>query len=131
MDKKAKWKVPLLICLLAMGLHWPGAGGANSGEGRGLMADVVVAESIGTCWDDANECVGQAYGDATCDGSVNYADLAALKVGFGRCAPYTSPHCCADFTQDGCVNLADLFALKAGFFSGPYVPSTGNQDCAP
>ncbi|MHC4477163.1 MAG: C10 family peptidase [Planctomycetota bacterium] len=81
-----------------------------------------------TCWDPA-ECAGQPSGDATCDGEVNLADLFELKQHFGKSAPWTPPECCADFTQDGSINLADLFALKAGFGSGPYAPSTANQDC--
>ncbi|MHC4475586.1 MAG: DUF4350 domain-containing protein [Planctomycetota bacterium] len=85
---------------------------------------------VGTCWDPA-QCRGQPYGDATCDGTVNLADLFALKADFGKCAPWTSPECCADFTQDGCINLADLFALKAGFGSSGYSPSTLNQTCPP
>jgi probable HAF family extracellular repeat protein len=58
----------------------------------------------GTCWDTA-VCAGQPTGDATCDGSVNLADLLALKASFGKSAPWTPPECCADFTQDGSVNL--------------------------
>jgi hypothetical protein len=83
-----------------------------------------------TCW-SAAECAGQPNGDATCNGSVNLADLFALKANFGKCAPWTDPECCADFTQDGCINLADLFALKAGFGTSGYSPSTGNQRCPP
>jgi hypothetical protein len=83
-----------------------------------------------TCW-SAAECEGQPSGDATCDGSVNLADLFALKAHFGKCAPWTPPECCADFTQDWCINLADLFALKAGFGASGYVPSTGSQGCPP
>ncbi|MHC4476853.1 MAG: hypothetical protein ACYTEL_14495 [Planctomycetota bacterium] len=83
-----------------------------------------------TCWNPC-QCAGQPNGDATCDGSVNLADLFALKAHFGKCAPWTLPECCADFTQDGCINLADLFGLKAGFGSSGYSPSTGNQDCPP
>lgn len=85
--------------------------------------------STPTCWDES-ECVCQPHGDATCDGLLNLADLFALKAGFGRCAPWTAPHCCADFNQDGCVNLGDLYILKwAGFC--PVGPSTGNQNCPP
>ncbi|MHC4478758.1 MAG: hypothetical protein ACYTEL_24255 [Planctomycetota bacterium] len=83
-----------------------------------------------TCW-SAAECAGQSNGDATCDGSINLADLFALKAHFGKCAPWTPPECCADFTQDWCINLADLFALKAGFGTSGYVPSTGSQGCPP
>ena len=87
----------------------------------------VVLE-VPTCW-DATECAGQPNGDATCDGVVNLNDLAALKAAWGMGAPYTPPHCCADFTQDGAVNLNDLAALKAGWGTGGYLPSTLNQSC--
>jgi hypothetical protein len=84
--------------------------------------------NAGTCWDSA-ECAGQSFGDATCDGSVNLADMFALKAHFGKCAPWTPPECCPDVTQDNCINLADLFTLKAGFGSSGYSPSTGSQNC--
>jgi parallel beta-helix repeat protein/predicted outer membrane repeat protein len=84
----------------------------------------------GTCWDTA-VCAGQPNGDATCDGSVNLADLFALKAHFGKSAPWTPPECCADFTQDGSINLADLFVLKAGFGASGHSPSTLNQACPP
>jgi subtilisin-like proprotein convertase family protein len=81
-----------------------------------------------TCW-DAGECGGQPSGDGTCDGYINLGDLFALKASFGKCAPWTAPECCSDYDQSGCVNLGDLFVLKAGFGTGPYAPSTGNQNC--
>ncbi|MHC4477483.1 MAG: hypothetical protein ACYTEL_17685 [Planctomycetota bacterium] len=84
----------------------------------------------GTCW-DAAECAGQASGDATCDGSVNLADLFALKFAFGNNAPWTAGDCCADFNHDDSVNLGDLFILKAGFGSSAYSPSRGKQNCPP
>jgi hypothetical protein len=83
-----------------------------------------------TCW-DANECAGQALGDATCDGSVNLGDLFALKSAFGESAPWVPPECCADFNHDDSVNLGDLFILKAGFGTSGYSPSTGSQNCPP
>ncbi|MHC4478431.1 MAG: C10 family peptidase [Planctomycetota bacterium] len=95
------------------------------------VVDMGAYESLGsTCWNPL-ECVGQPDGDATCDGNVNLADLFALKEHFGKSAPWTKPECCADFTRDGSINLADLFALKAGFGSGPYSPSTLEDDCPP
>jgi hypothetical protein len=83
-----------------------------------------------TCW-DAAVCVGQASGDATCDGNVNLADLFALKAGFGSSAPWTAPQCCADFNHNDLVDLGDLFILKAGFGTSGYSPSTGSQACPP
>ncbi|MHC4478828.1 MAG: DUF7901 domain-containing protein [Planctomycetota bacterium] len=84
--------------------------------------------NLGTCW-DPGECPCQPQGDATCDGSMNLADLFVLKQHFGKCAPWVNPECCADFTQSGCINLADLFALKAGFGLPCPPGSTGNQTC--
>jgi hypothetical protein len=76
-------------------------------------------------------CVGQAFGDATCDGSVDLGDVFALKSAWGKCAPWTASQCCADFNHDECISLADLFILKAGFGTSGYSPSTGNQNCPP
>jgi hypothetical protein len=105
----------------------------NPNGGRinmGAYGGTEYASMSLTCW-HASECAGQPYGDATCDGSVNLADLFALKAHFGKCAPWTPPECCADFTQDGCINLSDLFLLKGGFGMSGYSPSTGNQGCPP
>jgi predicted outer membrane repeat protein len=79
---------------------------------------------------ESYECAGQPFGDATCDGNVNFADLFALKAHYGTSAPWADDQCCADFSHDGNVNLDDLFTLKAGFGTSGYSPSTGNQDCA-
>ncbi|MHC4475592.1 MAG: S8 family serine peptidase [Planctomycetota bacterium] len=103
---------------------------APGGSGTVCFDDICLMFGSSTCW-DAGECAGQMSGDATCDGNVNLADLFALKAHFGKSAPWTGPECCADFTQDGSVNLGDLFILKANFGSGPYGPSTTNQNCPP
>jgi hypothetical protein len=105
---------------------YPNGGKMNMGAYGGTAE--ASKSSVITCW-EALECAGQNSGDATCDGTVNLADLYALKAYFGKCAPWTDPECCADFNQDECVNLGDLFALKAGFGTGGYSPSTGNQVC--
>jgi hypothetical protein len=86
--------------------------------------------NLGTCW-DPGECAGQPFGDATCDGSVDLADLFALKAHYGTSAPWADNQCCADFSHDGNVNLDDLFTLKAGFGTLGYSPSTLNQACPP
>jgi hypothetical protein len=83
-----------------------------------------------TCW-DAAACAGQTHADATCDGTIDVADLFALKTAFGRCAPWVDPECCRDYNHDGFVNLADLFILKANYGTTGLSPSTGNQDCPP
>jgi hypothetical protein len=90
----------------------------------------VAAGSYGNCW-DPSECAGQRYGDATCDSVPSLADLFAIKAGFGKSAPWRGSYCCTDFNHDGTVDLADLFILKRYFGSGPYSPSTGNQQCPP
>lgn len=89
---------------------------------------ILATGSYANCWDPC-ECAGQPYGDATCDGMVNLADLFALRSTFGRSRPFSDPVCCADFNHDGYVSLGDLFALKAYFGTGPYSPSTGDQFC--
>ncbi|MHC4477487.1 MAG: peptidoglycan DD-metalloendopeptidase family protein [Planctomycetota bacterium] len=94
------------------------------------QAMTVEVDNPQTCW-DAAECAGQPLGDATCDGNVALADLFALKAAFGKSAPWPDPECCADFDHDGSVDLGDLFVLKANYASGPYSPSTGNQNCPP
>jgi hypothetical protein len=95
-----------------------------------LPAPVVVTD-CGipiTCW-LATECGGQMLGDASCDGSINLADLLALKAAWGKSAPWTAPFCCADFNQDGGVNLGDLLILKANWGTTGLTPATTNQSC--
>jgi hypothetical protein len=81
-----------------------------------------------TCWDPL-ECKGQPLGDATCNGSVDFPDLGALKVSFFKSAGQPGYNCCADFNQDGSVNFLDLGIIKVNFFTGGHVPATGNQNC--
>ncbi|MHC4476978.1 MAG: hypothetical protein ACYTEL_15130 [Planctomycetota bacterium] len=81
-----------------------------------------------SCW-ELWACAGQPSGDATCDGSINLADLFALKAAFGKSAPWSGSECCSDYNHDQSVNLGDLFILKAGFGSGGYAPSIGSQNC--
>ncbi|MHC4867646.1 MAG: hypothetical protein ACYTEX_26545 [Planctomycetota bacterium] len=81
-----------------------------------------------TCW-EPSACAGQPSGDGTCDGSIDLADLFALKAAFGKSAPWTGSECCSDYNHDQSVNLGDLFILKAGFGSSGYVLSTGSQVC--
>jgi hypothetical protein len=91
-------------------------------------AECCIVGKIPTCM-DADQCAGHAQGDASCDGSVNLADLMALKAAWGKSAPWTDPDCCADFDNSGAVNLADLMALKAGWGTTGHTPSTLNQTC--
>jgi hypothetical protein len=88
----------------------------------------VIWAAPPTCW-DATECAGQPNGDATCNGSINLADLYALKAAWGSNPNSGNWNCCADFTQSNSVNLADLYALKAGWGTSGYTPSTLNQNC--
>ena len=84
--------------------------------------------NAGTCWDPL-ECAGQPDGDSTCDGSINLADLFALKAAWFKSAGQAGYNCCADFDHSGTVNLAELFKLKANWFQTGYTPSTSNQTC--
>lgn len=81
-----------------------------------------------TCW-DAGQCAGQPSGDVTCDGSINLADIFALRASYANSKGEPAYNCCADFNHDDTVNLADLFVFKAGFGTDGYTPSTGNQAC--
>jgi hypothetical protein len=96
----------------------------------GAYGGTAQASKSPTCW-DASACAGQPYGDATCDGAINLADLFALKIYWAQVAPWVDPECCADFSRDGKVSLADIFELKAGFGTSGYSPSIGNQLCPP
>jgi hypothetical protein len=77
------------------------------------------------CW----TCPGQAYGDATGDGTINIFDYLAFKKALGTKSS-THPHgtatgeynCCADFTQDGSVNIFDYLELKKGLAAGVGYP---------
>jgi hypothetical protein len=99
---------------------------ASDGEVEDHMVEIIPPP---TCWDNITQCAGQSRGDGTCSGQINLADLFALKAHFGKCAPWLPSECCSDYNQSGCINLADLFVLKANFGTGPYVPSTLNQNC--
>ncbi|MHC4867623.1 MAG: DUF7901 domain-containing protein [Planctomycetota bacterium] len=118
----------------------PGVGGTTPWDWKELVDQTGVSEdmsfqlftepdpTIGTCW-DPTQCAGQPFGDSTCDGSINLADLFALKMHFGSAAPWTPPQCCSDYNHDNRVNLGDLFILKMNFSTAGYVPSTLNQGC--
>jgi len=85
---------------------------------------------LGTCW-DADECGGQPFGDATCDGGVNFADLVALKASWLKVKGDPTYNCCADFDHSNGVNFADLVKLKAYWLTGGYIPSSNEQSCPP
>jgi hypothetical protein len=82
----------------------------------------VPGPSPSTCWD---ACPGQPFGDATCDGSVNLADLAAVKSSWNLSYGQENYNCCANFDHIGAINLADLAIIKQnwnGTFSAPATP---------
>ncbi len=85
---------------------------------------------LGTCW-DADECAGQPNGDATCDGSVNFADLIALKLSWLKSKGDPAYNCCADFDQSTTVNFADLIRLKLGWLSSGHAPANYETSCPP
>jgi hypothetical protein len=107
---------------------YPNGGKINMGAYGGTVQ--ASKSPVVTCW-EAAECAGQRFGDATCNGAVDLADLLALKAGFAESAPWIPPVCCTDFNHDDSVNLGDLLVLKAGFSTSGYSPSTLNQDCPP
>lgn len=97
----------------------------------------VVFGGAPECW-DALECGGQPQGDFTCDGTVNLADLTAIRNawGTGHLADTLGTgageyNCCADSNHDGTVNLSDLTAIRTGWGSGGHTPATAVQYCAP
>jgi hypothetical protein len=61
----------------------------------------------------ASECAGHSSGDSTCNGSIDLADLFALKAHFGKSAPWQDPECCSDYDNSQQVNLGDLFIKQA------------------
>ncbi|MHC4476373.1 MAG: right-handed parallel beta-helix repeat-containing protein [Planctomycetota bacterium] len=107
---------------------YPNGGVINMGA-YGGTAQASKSPAI-TCW-EADECAGQPFGDSSCDGITNLADLFAIKAHFGKSAPWNGDECCVDFDHSGQINLADLFILKWGWKYGPFSPSTLNQNCPP
>ncbi len=93
-----------------------------------LPAPIEVCIYRHPCW-ELGECGGLPYGDATCDGSVNFADLIALKLSWLKSKRQAGYNCCADFDQSGTVNFSDLITLKLGWLKSGYTPVTGNQYC--
>lgn len=122
----AKHTFATIALLLAVTQILHGAGTKRGADSAQQTSPIPPPD----CWDEW-ECAGQPYGDATCDGWVNLADLFALKEHFGKSAPWIDPECCADFNHDNYVSLGDLFIIKQYFGTGPYSPSTGNQTCPP
>lgn len=112
---------------------------AVTGPGIDAEGCATIEASTPTCW-DATECVGQASGDATCDGNISGDDLIALKAAFGT--DYWSDthgtgqgeyNCCSDFAHtgasEGYISGDDLIALKGGFGDLGLTPSTGQTNC--
>ena len=96
---------------------------------KGTCFEVTSDPTIGTCWDNVNECGGQDDGDATCDGFINFNDLVALKLSIFKSSTMPGYNCCADFNHDCFVNFNDLVILKGNIFTGGWTPATLNQTC--
>jgi hypothetical protein len=107
-------------------------GGASidiHGQEAAVSGEIVIYQiSEPNCWDET-ECPCQPYGDGSCNGRIDLADLFALKAHFGKCAPWTGSECCSDYDHDGCVELPELYRLKASWGWVPDCTSTGNQNC--
>ena len=117
-----------IVVSIANGMTFGGSGDTNFLTPEFSDGVVTIFPFSPTCW-YTSECAGQPRGDATCDGSINLADLLALKAAWGKAAPWTPPFCCADFNHDGSVNLGDLLILKTDWNTCCLLPGTGNQDC--
>jgi hypothetical protein len=123
----------------------------ETSEDMSFILFTIPDPNAGTCWDLVNECAGQyAFdaasaaitglgGDSNCDGTVNFADLNALKRCWGE-TKAGSPNlcdlvtqdvycCCTDFNHDGVINFVDLNILKATWGNVGYAPSTLTQNC--
>jgi hypothetical protein len=97
----------------------------------GCQVELIEPDpNIGTCW-DAAECGGQPLGDGTCDGGVNFGDLAQLKIAIFTTKGQALYDCCADYNHDNGVNFGDLAILKINIFTSGHTPATLNQDCPP
>jgi hypothetical protein len=123
------WRNAAIGCYVIEAVLGPDFTDINPSNNEAVRS-LYVGPIDGTCW-DPNECAGQSYGDATCDGVVNLADLFALKMGWAGDYPWIAPGCCADFNNSGSVDLGDLFILKANFGTSGHTPSTGSQNCPP
>jgi parallel beta-helix repeat protein len=86
-------------------------GDCDSTEVVDMGADEV---DYSDCW----RCPTQCYGDADCDGDVDFVDLGILRVAFFTtyCDYNSDYNPCADFDRDGNVNFSDLGILKANIF---------------
>jgi len=103
---------------------------ANAAVSPTLTGTSVAFGAAPTCW-DVTQCGGQLFGDSTCDGKVNLADLAAMKASFNKNKGTAGYNCCADFNHDTKVNLADLAIMKAHFNITTYTPKNLVQSCPP
>jgi hypothetical protein len=131
-------------------LEWStidGGGGTSSGWSYVLTGtigqpDAAYSAGVGyevfggflpylpTCW-SSYECGGQRYGDANCDGAVNFIDLGLMKVAFFSSKGDANYYCCADLNHDESVNFLDLGTMKQYFFSTGYSPARSVQTCPP
>jgi len=95
-----------------------------------IITDCNVEKTVPDCW-TLTECGGQPLGDGTCDGGVNFGDLAQLKLAIFTNKGDPDYNCCADYDHSNGVNFGDLAILKVNIFSTGHTPATLNQDCPP
>jgi len=93
---------------------------ATAATVTGVPLAWTITAGTTDCWD----CAGQALGDSSGDGAVNFIDLGQMKAAFFTSTGAPLYNKCADFNRDGSVNFIDLGILKANFFTtvGPVCP---------
>ena len=73
------------------------------------------------CWDDPQQC----HGDADGDGDVDTVDWPGFRDGFGKSCPDPDYRPCADFDRDGDIDTVDWPQFRDWF--GNFPPA----DCIP
>jgi len=107
--------------------------------GKGFLAGQIrnpsADSSIGLGWID-NAAAKQVlilpalYGDATCDGHVDFGDFAKLAANFGTTSGAVWAQ--GDFNYDGAVDLQDFAKLAANYNgTGPVVPGLADDAASP
>ncbi len=92
-------------------------GGVVDSTGAQMTVNGLGVYAVSSCAPACWSCPGQALGDASGDGSINFVDLNALKQSFFKSTGQVGYNPCADFDRSGTVNFVDLNILKQNFFT--------------